>query len=69
MIVFVRVSVAAGRGLPAGMASLEARQLWVGNIPQRLSEDDVLEEMSLYGVRPTKLILRHRELQGQDATA
>ena len=36
------------------------RQLWCGNIPEQLSEPEVLAELAAYGVRPYKMRLRCR---------
>ena len=35
-------------------------QLWVGNIPPHIGENQVLEEMACYDFRPSKLVLRQR---------
>ena len=66
----LRPFTSASRLLMAAMAASGAddpRQLWVGNIPQSLDEDEVLECLSMYGVRPYKLILRKREMAGKDS--
>ena len=44
----------------------DTRQLWVGNIPQGISEAEALETMAMYSVRPYKLILRQRSQAGQE---
>ena len=45
---------------------MEGSQVWVGNAPGDLAEADVLEVLSLYGVRAKKLVLRHRG-EGRDS--
>ena len=47
------------------MGDLEGLQLWLGNVPGWFGEAEVLHELSLYGVRPWKCVLRTR-MQGQD---
>ena len=43
------------------MADPDARQLWLGNIPAELDEQQVHDELRVFGVRPTKVVLRQRE--------
>ena len=43
------------------MEDITARQLWVGNIPYWLTEEAALHELSLFGVKPLKLVLRYRD--------
>jgi len=35
-------------------------QLWMGNVPPGLSEQEVIATLALYSVRPYKVALRHR---------
>ena len=39
-------------------------QLWMGNIPHGMPEAQVLLELSAYGVRPLKAVVRHRAAGG-----
>ena len=43
------------------------RQLWFGNVPGILQEDEVIEELALRGVRAIKIVLRSRS--GADSWA
>ena len=41
------------------------RQLWLGNIPEAFTEEQVMEELHMHGVRPYRMRLRKRQ-HGQD---
>ncbi len=36
-------------------------QVWVGNMPAGTTEQQAREELAAYGVRPPKVVCRHRE--------
>ena len=38
-----------------------SNQVWIGNIPHALSEQDVLSELAAYHIRPCKLVLKKRQ--------
>jgi hypothetical protein len=43
-------------------------QVWIGSIPGWFSEEQALEELSSYGIRPWKLVYRTREGGAKDLT-
>jgi len=50
---------------PGPSIMADPRQLWMGNVPGGLSEAEVIATLGQYGVRPYKVVLRHRD--GQQA--